>query len=195
MANVVTSSPESGSGECPFAERPSLRSSYLANASQKDIKAQQEKSQTSTDSDTDLSDAKEDDGADIDWYPSFEEYTARVEMLSKTRHTRPTTLPAGYPEVVNTPRAWTGSDFTDKSKYIYMLSEAEVKEIEAALSYFKGSCISKFGKKLHLTSPKQLFLETMDPIKSSRRRSHYQHLEKNWKRSRRRCTLDAGSLS
>lgn len=139
MATTATSSAP-GNGECPFTERPSLRASYLANASQKQITQEKKtRSEGSTDSDTDNSDTNDEEGPDIDWYPSLEGYLARVDRLSKSRHTRPTTLPQGYPEAVKTERAWTGSDLADKS-YLYLLSEAEVKEIEAALNHFKGSC-------------------------------------------------------
>lgn len=86
----------------------------------------------------DSPDTKSGGGLDIGWIPSFEGYMARVERLSKTQHARTTTLPPGFPERVETRRAWVGSDFAEEKSYIYVLSEAEVSEIEEALSYFKG---------------------------------------------------------
>lgn len=116
--------------------------SCLENASQKQppMTTQQEESaklsDTSTDIDVDISDANY-EAPNIDWIPSFENYMARVDRLSKS-HARTTTLPPGFPERIEAPRTWTGHDFPEEKTYIYVLSEAEVNEIEEALGYFKG---------------------------------------------------------
>lgn len=73
----------------------------------------------------------------IDWVPSFENYMARVDRLSKS-HARTTTLPPGFPERIEAPRTWTGHEISEEKSYIYVLSEDEVNEIEEALGYFKG---------------------------------------------------------
>ncbi|KAF2104879.1 Clavaminate synthase-like protein [Rhizodiscina lignyota] len=76
-------------------------------------------------------------GPDIQWNPSFETYQARVEALSKLDIERPTTLPGGFPESIESSRVWTGADFGDEAKFVMRLDEAQVLEIDRALSYFK----------------------------------------------------------
>ncbi|CZR49812.1 uncharacterized protein FPRO_16020 [Fusarium proliferatum ET1] len=49
----------------------------------------------------------------------------------------PVELPEGFPEVLDGPMAWTGSQFMDQSDYIYTLSESDLQETENALWYFK----------------------------------------------------------
>lgn len=115
---------------------------FLGGANQKPpVIAQQEESinprEIPTVTSVGLSDTKRDGGPDIDWVPSFENFMARVGRLSKTQHVRTMALPPGFPERIEAPRAWAGQEFSEKS-YIYVLSEAEVKEIEEALDYFKG---------------------------------------------------------
>jgi hypothetical protein len=75
---------------------------------------------------------------DIEWHPSYETYQARVAALAKTAQNRPQTLPDGFPEQVSSPRAWTGSDFSNPEKYLVHLSREDVDEIEAALEFFKA---------------------------------------------------------
>lgn len=116
---------------------------FLENASQKPpVMAQQEESinprEITTVTSVGLSDTKRDGGPDIDWVPSFENFMARVGRLSKTQHVRTMALPPGFPERIEAPRAWAGQEFSEEKSYIYVLSEAEVKEIEEALDYFKG---------------------------------------------------------
>lgn len=78
-------------------------------------------------------------GPDIQWNPSFETFQARVEALSKLDVPRPQNVPEAFPAVVAGPHVWTGAEFEDESKYAMQLSEAEVFEIERALSFFKSS--------------------------------------------------------
>lgn len=92
---------------------------------------------SSTDIDTGLPGAKDNEVPDIDLIPSFEKYEARVERLSKTHPFHDTTLPPGFPKKFEAQRAWVGSDFADEIDYVYQLSEIEIGEIEAALLYFQ----------------------------------------------------------
>lgn len=96
----------------------------------------------STEIDIDLSANGE--GPDIDWVPSFKNYMARVDRLSKSQHARTTTLPSGFPTNIKAHRAWVGHDFAEKKSYIYVLSNTEVNEIEEALVHFKGLNPSKY---------------------------------------------------
>lgn len=115
--------------------------SCLKNVSQKQLPmtAQEESvklSKTSTDTDADILGVNY-EAPNIDWVPSFENYMARVDRLSKS-NARTTTLPPGFPERIEAPRTWAGHEFSEEKSYIYELSEAEVNEIEEALGYFKG---------------------------------------------------------
>lgn len=55
-------------------------------------------------------------------------------------------LPNGFPSVLDSPLAWTGQQLAHQSDYIHHLSEGEIQEIEAALQHFKGepSAIDKY---------------------------------------------------
>jgi hypothetical protein len=47
-------------------------------------------------------------------------------------------LPNGFPSVLDSPLAWTGQQLARQSDYIHHLSQNEIEEIEAALKHFKG---------------------------------------------------------
>ena len=47
-------------------------------------------------------------------------------------------LPSGFPASLAGLMSWVGSDFTDKSDYIYVLSEDHLSEISGAVAHFKG---------------------------------------------------------
>ena len=81
-------------------------------------------------------------GPNIEWLPSYETYMDRVERLGARHVSKLSNLPGGYPNTIQGPRNWTGSEFKDKSKYIITLSEKDVREVEQALQHF----ISKWFK-------------------------------------------------
>lgn len=47
-------------------------------------------------------------------------------------------LPNGFPAVLSSPLAWTGQQFARQSDYIHHLDADEIREIDAALKYFKA---------------------------------------------------------
>lgn len=47
-------------------------------------------------------------------------------------------LPPGFPLAVESTMAWTGGHFEDSNKYTLTLDEKDLKEVHAALAYFKG---------------------------------------------------------
>jgi hypothetical protein len=75
---------------------------------------------------------------DIQWVPSFQTYTERVERLNHMCLERSTTVPNGWPTKLDAPRVWSGSDFKDQEKYITKLDKDDILEIESALKYYKG---------------------------------------------------------
>jgi hypothetical protein len=76
---------------------------------------------------------------DIEWIPSLQTYKDRVERLKVLTTERQTSLPYGWPTNIEHPRAWSGSDFADSSKYVVQFTNADIVEIERALMHFKGS--------------------------------------------------------
>lgn len=81
-------------------------------------------------------------GPDIQWNPDIETYERRVEALAKTVSNREIEVPEGWPTQVATPWAWSGRDFAGdegEEKYVIHLSTFEIKEVEMALSVFKGT--------------------------------------------------------
>ncbi len=81
-------------------------------------------------------------GPNIKWNPSYDTFRARVEMLARLNLPRPENVPEGFPEVVDAPWVWDGSDMTDEPRYVVLLSEADILEVESALDYFKGNSSS-----------------------------------------------------
>lgn len=48
-------------------------------------------------------------------------------------------LPVGFPKTVDSPLAWTGSQFTEPSEYVLELTKGDLAEAESALESFKGT--------------------------------------------------------
>ncbi|UPK97195.1 hypothetical protein LCI18_008130 [Fusarium solani-melongenae] len=74
---------------------------------------------------------------DIEWIPSYETYRQGVEILAATADERPKSLPEGWPNEVNHPRAWAGSDFKSADDYVFKFTSEDIAEIEKALATFK----------------------------------------------------------
>jgi hypothetical protein len=75
---------------------------------------------------------------DIEWIPSRDTYLERVERLAKSRSELPSAVPDGWPEKVDAPRVWTGSDFSDPAQYVVEFNQDDIAEIESALAHLKG---------------------------------------------------------
>jgi hypothetical protein len=73
--------------------------------------------------------------ADINWTPDFKGFKQRTAALLHTP--REQTLPEGWPQKLPGPLAWRASDL-DPHDFMVQLDTNEVKEIETALSHFKG---------------------------------------------------------
>jgi hypothetical protein len=76
--------------------------------------------------------------ADIDWAPNFAQYQARTTARLAAGIVE-RDVPKGWPLHLDSPMAWTGSEFKSDSSYTYTLSTGEIIEIEAAVEHFKGS--------------------------------------------------------
>ena len=50
-------------------------------------------------------------------------------------------LPLGFPQRLEGPMTWDGSEFRDKPElYVEALSEHDLSEVEQAIAHFKGLC-------------------------------------------------------
>lgn len=78
-------------------------------------------------------------GPDIEWQPSYETYRKRVQRLAEHARGRPHFVPEGFPDKVDAPRVWTGSDFRSADEYVVELTVEDIAEAENALAYFKGT--------------------------------------------------------
>jgi hypothetical protein len=91
------------------------------------------------------------DTPDIEWHPSYHTFQNRVNRLSAHRDSRPTTLPAEFPDAIHAPRVWTGSDLRKIESFVIQLTGTDILEIENALNYFKGQ-----GVPLRVNAPRAL---------------------------------------
>lgn len=76
---------------------------------------------------------------DIGYAPDLDKYLARVQRRQKSEKLE-NTLPAGFPTKLESDLVWDGNTIGEVFDWTYQLNEAEVEEIEAALSHFK--CMS-----------------------------------------------------
>lgn len=72
---------------------------------------------------------------DIDYTPDHIKYLARVtrrqaEGLDKS-------LPPGFPQKLHSDLVWDGNNLAEHYNWNYILTEADLDEIEAALEHFK----------------------------------------------------------
>ncbi|KAK0732538.1 beta-lactamase/transpeptidase-like protein [Apiosordaria backusii] len=86
--------------------------------------------------------------ADVDYHFNELKFAARTsaqvqERLQSGKST-PNVLPEGWPQAIQGPLVWSGSDFSDESLFVYHLTEEDKQEIRAALQHFKA--LGKIGK-------------------------------------------------
>lgn len=91
-------------------------------------------------------------GPEIEWNPSFSTFQSRVELLSKLHLPRPQSLPPGFPETIQAPWAWNGSEYRHCENYVLQLGKSDIEEIESALNRFKGKLYTD-------ASTQRLFIE------------------------------------
>ncbi|KAI0308629.1 hypothetical protein OF83DRAFT_1180571 [Amylostereum chailletii] len=76
---------------------------------------------------------------DITYHPDHNKYLARTARRLQEDPTLPQQpLPAGFPEKVEGPIVWEGSDWTDEKQWVYVLSNVELKEIKDGVEHFKS---------------------------------------------------------
>ena len=76
--------------------------------------------------------------ADIGYEIDENKYHARSQARLRAGGL-PTTVPIGWPETLEGPLVWTGTDFEDEKRYILRLDDNDKAELKEALECFKGS--------------------------------------------------------
>jgi hypothetical protein len=80
---------------------------------------------------------------DISYHPDHTKYLQRTaRRLAENPNLPKTPLPEGFPERVDGPIVWEGKDWKDEDQWVYHLSQAELKEINDALTHFNGEFLS-----------------------------------------------------
>ena len=74
---------------------------------------------------------------DIAYAPDFEKYQARTARRLAEGNL-PRTLPDGFPSELSGDLVWDGKTLEQTHDWTYVLSEAQLDEIESALKHFKG---------------------------------------------------------
>lgn len=73
---------------------------------------------------------------DIGYTPDLDKYLARVKRRLETE-TLVKSLPAGYPQQLESDLVWTGDTVGENYDWTYELNAAELEDIENALVHFK----------------------------------------------------------
>lgn len=79
---------------------------------------------------------------DIDYTPNLDKYHARAKRRQETERLE-ASLPDGFPQKLESNLVWDGTDIETRYNWTYELNEAEIKEIEDALTHFKCMCSGK----------------------------------------------------
>ncbi|KAJ9246442.1 hypothetical protein DTO207G8_8942 [Paecilomyces variotii] len=74
---------------------------------------------------------------DIQYAPDFDKWRARTEHRLRTE-TLLKELPAGFPKKLVSDLVWEGSDIQDRYDWTYVLTEADLEEIQTALTHFRS---------------------------------------------------------
>jgi hypothetical protein len=75
---------------------------------------------------------------DISYAPDFDKYKARTQKRLANEKIEKT-LPAGYPSRLESDFVWDGQTVAEQYDWVHQLNEAQITEIEQALTYFKCS--------------------------------------------------------
>ncbi|KAG6829270.1 hypothetical protein H0H92_005090 [Tricholoma furcatifolium] len=76
---------------------------------------------------------------DIEYHPNEAKYKARTARRLAEDPTLPNTpLPEGFPEKVESPLVWQGSDWKGEKEWVYELNSDQLKEIDDALKHFRS---------------------------------------------------------
>ena len=75
---------------------------------------------------------------DIEYTPNHDKYLQRAKRRRETEHLVKS-LPAGFPQELQSKLVWDGNDLVETYDWNYDLSEEDLDEIDSALRHFKGN--------------------------------------------------------
>lgn len=119
---------------------------------------------------------------DIEYHPDEAKWKARTaRRLAEDLSLPSTPLPAGFPQKLDSPLVWQGSDWKDEKEWVYELNADQLKEVDDALKHFRStsydpsSCIYRLiivlrpalDKPLGYISPSTFPLPSAGPILSN----------------------------
>ncbi|TFK32123.1 hypothetical protein BDQ12DRAFT_775069 [Crucibulum laeve] len=97
---------------------------------------------------------------DIEYHPNEEKWNARTaRRLAEDPSLPQTPLPKSFPQKLDSPLVWEGSDWKDESEWVYNLSKDELKEIDDAVKHFHS-----LGKPLGHISQSTFPLPALGPV-------------------------------
>ncbi|KAI6088146.1 hypothetical protein F4821DRAFT_269105 [Hypoxylon rubiginosum] len=104
--------------------------------------------------------------ADIGYEFDEKKFLERTAARLQARDSRGD-LPEGWPRVLHGPLVWTGSDFSDESRFVYHLSGCDKADIKNALAYFKSKCLGRKGSDVDESSfPLRSLGKTLSTIRT-----------------------------
>ncbi|KAI1344191.1 TfdA family taurine catabolism dioxygenase TauD [Xylariaceae sp. FL0016] len=74
---------------------------------------------------------------DIDYAPNYDKWQARIKRRTETEDL-PKVLPAGFPSQLKGNLVWEGDSIANTYDWTYVLNDAQLAEIDGAVSHFKG---------------------------------------------------------
>ncbi len=73
---------------------------------------------------------------DISYLPDHDKYLARIKKRLETEKLDKS-LPPGFPQKLESELVWDGNTLAESYDWNYVLTEADIEEIDAALKHFK----------------------------------------------------------
>ncbi|PYH47303.1 TauD/TfdA family dioxygenase [Aspergillus saccharolyticus JOP 1030-1] len=92
---------------------------------------------------------------DIQYTPDVDKWRARAEHRLRSENL-PGALPSGFPSKLDSDLVWEGKDIAERYNWTYVLTEADLEEIDAALQHFKA-----LDKSLGFIDPETFPLPTL----------------------------------
>lgn len=83
---------------------------------------------------------------DIGYQPDFDKYTQRTIRLAAERRSNGS-LPEGFPAELKSGLVWNRESFQGEQDWTFVLSKAQLGEVDEALEYFKSTTTPSYPHK------------------------------------------------
>jgi len=128
---------------------------------------------------------------DIAYTPNHDKYLARTQRRFATEQLN-TNLPDGFPTKLESKLVWDGNTIAEQYEWDYVLTAADVDEIEAALRHFKCE-VAPSDTAVSLLTSFQLLVGHWE--RSRKKHFHYQTFTRHSAPSRMKSTTATASKS